>query len=108
MIEDAERHSRTPRLSATSGKTICVRDDWFDPDRFNARCWQKLVTLGFFGNSNRSGMELGSHLKGKEEFEGSCVRQRKCASGTVSGGRASRGAWIQEAAVLVSSCVAGF
>ena len=46
IIVDAERHRRTPRLSAISGKGIDVWVAVFmGCGRFNARRWQKLATL---------------------------------------------------------------
>ena len=47
VIADAERHRRTPRLSAISEKAIDVWAAGFcwGYGRFNARRWQKLATL---------------------------------------------------------------
>ena len=41
LIQDAERHRRTPRLPAISGKAIDVCFFFLGCGRFNARRWQK-------------------------------------------------------------------
>ena len=46
VIVDAERHRRTPRLSAISGKAIRAWAVGLGCGRFNVRRWQILATFG--------------------------------------------------------------
>ena len=60
-IVDAERHRRTPRLSAISGKAIRVWVLGLGRGRFNVRRWQILATLGdIWQLKQRKSEQLGS------------------------------------------------